>query len=175
MEITEPGYYDVSIRNVVESIHRNEFLLPAIQREFVWSPEQIIRLFDSLMRGYPIGSFLFWRVDEDHVKDYDYYEFIRNYHERDRRHNPKANITGKKRISAILDGQQRLTSLYIAFKGTYAKKIPRKQWTNNLAFPEKKLYLNLLSKSKVFDLMYDFQFLTEVEADKRTSENKDDF
>jgi len=141
----------------------------------VWSPEQIIRLFDSLMRGYPIGSFLFWRVDEDHVKDYDYYEFIRNYHERDRRHNPKANITGKKRISAILDGQQRLTSLYIAFKGTYAKKIPRKQWTNNLAFPEKKLYLNLLSKSKVFDLMYDFQFLTEVEADKRTSENKDDF
>lgn len=175
MEITESGYYDVTIRNVVESIHRKEFLLPAIQREFVWSQEQIIRLFDSLMRGFPIGSFLFWRVEEDHVRDYDYYEFIRNYHERDRRHNPKANITGEKGVSTILDGQQRLTSLYIAFKGTYAKKIPRKQWTNNLAFPEKKLYLNLLSESKKLDLKYDFQFLTEEEADKRTSENKDEF
>ncbi len=175
MEIVEPGYYNISIKSVVESIHRKEFLLPAIQREFVWSQEQIVRLFDSLMRDFPIGSFLFWKVEEKRVMDYEYYEFIRNYHERDRKHNPKANVTGEKGVSAILDGQQRLTSLYIALKGTYAKKIPRKQWSNSLAFPEKKFYLNLLSESKEFDVKYDFRFLTQEGAHRRTSENEDEF
>jgi catechol 2,3-dioxygenase-like lactoylglutathione lyase family enzyme len=39
-----------------------KYFLPAIQREFVWKPEQIIELFDSIMRGYPISSFLFWQL-----------------------------------------------------------------------------------------------------------------
>ena len=52
-------------RSRIDNIHNNRYLLPAIQREFVWRPHQIERLFDSLMRGYPIGSFLFWRVDPE--------------------------------------------------------------------------------------------------------------
>lgn len=39
-----------------------QYFLPAIQREFVWKPEQIVGLFDSIMRGYPISSFLFWEL-----------------------------------------------------------------------------------------------------------------
>jgi transposase len=39
--------------------------LPAIQREFVWRPDQIIQLFDSLLRRYPVGSFLFWEVQPE--------------------------------------------------------------------------------------------------------------
>ena len=157
----------ITIREAVEAIHRKRYLLPAIQREFVWSPEQIIRLFDSLMRGYTIGSFLFWNVRKDKTGDFQFYEFIREYHERDRTHNPKADVTGEDNVTAILDGQQRLGGLYIALKGSYALKIPRKRWENDEAFPRTKLYINLLSKSEEFDLLYDFSFLTKEEAEEK--------
>ena len=69
----------ITIKEAIDHIHNNRYLLPAIQREFVWWPHQIERLFDSLMRGYPIGSFLFWRVDPETAKDYSFYQFITNY------------------------------------------------------------------------------------------------
>src|SRR2546426_270530 len=76
----------LTVKDVVEKIHRKEYLLPAIQREFVWEPEQIVKLFDSLMRGYPISSFLFWDVSKEKIKDFQFYEFITNYHNRDSKH-----------------------------------------------------------------------------------------
>ena len=66
----------------------------------------------------------------------------------------------------ILDGQQRLTALYIGLKGTYAFKLPYKRRDNDEAFPKRKLYLNLLSESTNSDLKYDFKFLTKEEANK---------
>src|SRR4051812_15706454 len=107
----------ITIRDVIDRIERRQYLLPGIQREFVWKPEQIIRLFDSLLRGYPIGSFLFWRVQPEASREYQFYEFIRDFHERDASHNPKATLSGPGEITAILDGQQRLTSLYIGLLG----------------------------------------------------------
>ncbi len=50
----------LTIAAVVRDVQRRRYVLPAIQREFVWSDDKICALFDSLMRGYPIGSFLFW-------------------------------------------------------------------------------------------------------------------
>ncbi len=166
MSFVEP----LTIKDAIENIHRKNYLLPAIQREFVWSPEQIERLFDSVMREYPISSFLFWEVERSKISDYQFYEFIRNYHERDQRHNPKANINGDSGIIAILDGQQRFTALYIGLKGTYAYKMPRKHWDNNAAFPERKLCLNLISKSENGDLEYDFRFLTKRERERQDSD-----
>ena len=52
-----------TIKQTLEDIRQNKFVLPAIQREFVWQPEQIAKLFDRLMQGYPFGTFLFWKVD----------------------------------------------------------------------------------------------------------------
>jgi uncharacterized protein with ParB-like and HNH nuclease domain len=49
----------VPVAKVLEGVHNSEYVLPAIQREFVWKTDQIRALFDSLMRGYPIGAFLF--------------------------------------------------------------------------------------------------------------------
>ena len=157
----------LTIKEVIEAINRREYLLPAIQREFVWSTDQIIKLFDSLMKGYTIGSFLFWEVARDKTANFQFYEFIKDYHERDNYHNPKANVTGEEKITAILDGQQRLTALYIVLKGTYAYKIGRKRWRNDNAFPKRKLYVNLLSKLDDFDLTYNFSFLTTNEASIR--------
>jgi len=161
----------ITIRDAVDNIHRRMFLLPAIQRELVWETEQIVKLFDSLMREYTIGSFLFWRVEKTKVNDFQFYEFIRDFHEETNRHNPKANITGEENITSILDGQQRLTALYIAMKGSYAEKVPWKRRDNPNAYPKKLFYLNLLSESQEIDLLYDFRFLTLDEAqtkDKNT-------
>lgn len=66
----------IKIKEALDKIQENRYLLPAIQREFVWKPEQIEKLFDSLMNDYPIGSFLFWEVKEP--KNYRFYEFIKN-------------------------------------------------------------------------------------------------
>lgn len=154
----------LKIVDVIEDIHRKKYVLPAIQREFVWDTYQIERLFDSLMQDYPISSFLFWKVEKDKVYDYEFYEFIRDFHERDNKHNPKANVTGEEELTAILDGQQRLTSIYIALKGTYSFKMPRMRWDNDNAFPKRKMFLNLISESEDTDFKYDFKFLTEKEA-----------
>ena len=155
----------LTIKEVIENIHRKKYILPAIQREFVWNTDQIERLFDSLMQGYPVGSFLFWYVNKEKSKDFQFYEFIREYHEKDNRHNPIADISGEEDIIAILDGQQRLTSMYIGLKGSYAYKLPRMRSSNPLAYPRQKLYVNLLAPSKEFDTIYDFRFLTEEDVE----------
>ncbi len=116
------------------------------------------------MRDYPINAFLFWKVPKEKASEFKFYEFLRDYHQRDNRHNPKANISGSDDVMAVLDGQQRLTSLYIALKGTYATKLPHKRWDNVRAYPKKRLYLNLLSKPEDKGFEYDFEFLTDAEA-----------
>jgi uncharacterized protein with ParB-like and HNH nuclease domain len=157
----------ITVKEAVENIHAKKYLLPAIQREVVWKVDQIARLFDSLMRDYPIGSFLFWRVEKKNVRQYQFYEFVRNYHERQSRHNPKADVSGEDDIIAILDGQQRLTSLYIGLRGSYAYREPRRRWDNPQAFPVRRLYLNLLGRKEnrdETDMVYDFAFMTAQEA-----------
>lgn len=159
----------ITTKEAVEKIHSRKYLLPAIQREFVWEPERIETLFDSLMRDYPIGSFLFWYVEKEHTNDYEFYEFIREYSESpmlNRKHNPKASINGVDDIVTILDGQQRLTALYIGLKGSYAYKVARKKHDNPQAYPNRELYLNLRNNSikDKEDKEYDFKFLTEEES-----------
>ena len=156
-----------TIKEVIDNIYRNKYLLPAIQREFVWGAEKIELLFDSLMRNYPIGSFLFWSVERDNLTNYQFYQFVRDYHERTNIHNPKANVSGDSEVIAILDGQQRLTALYIGLKGSYAYKLPRKRWDNDSAFPKRTLCLNLLSPSEDYEKEFEFKFLTASECKQR--------
>ena len=69
----------VTIKYALDKIYRRDYVLPAIQREFVWKPSQICRLFDSLMQGYPIGSFLFWKVSRQNRERFTFYDFVREY------------------------------------------------------------------------------------------------
>lgn len=155
----------LTINRVIKDIDAKKYLLPSIQREFVWDTEQIEKLFDSLMMDYPINSFLFWRVSKENTREFKFYEFLRDYHQRENRHNPKASLNGSDDIIAILDGQQRMTSLYIGLKGTYAYKLSYKRWDNPQAYPKRRLYLNLLQPAKDReDFKYDFLFLTDDEV-----------
>ena len=154
----------LTIAEVMKDISANKYVLPSIQREYVWDTDQIETLFDSLMRDYPIGTFLFWEISKDHVGDYDFYGFIRNYHEKKFVHNKKVDLKGSDGITAVLDGQQRLTSIYLGLKGTYAYKLKYHAKNNENAYPVRKLYLNLLSSPKDSNNEYDFRFLSEKEV-----------
>ncbi len=154
----------ITIEKVIQGIQENKYVLPAIQREFVWDGEQIEKLFDSLMRGYPIGSFLFWKIEPDRLTDFQFYRFMDHYHEKNYRHNEPINIVGGENIIAVLDGQQRLTALNIGLKGWYASKLPYYHWNNEKAFPERHLYLNLLNPPEENGNAYEFKMLQEKEV-----------
>ena len=158
------SYEKLSIKETVQKIGNNEIYLPAIQRKFVWRQDQIEKLFDSIMRGYPIGTFLFWFIHRPNIDSYVFYKFLTDYHQRDKYLNDKApNPELKDEIIGVLDGQQRLSSMYIALQGTYAVKKPYYSWNNDNAFPKTRLYLNLLSEESEEEdqeINYTFKFLT---------------
>jgi len=163
--------FPITILRALEGIQANRYVLPAIQREFVWDGPQIEALFDSLMKRYPIGSFLFWKLDPSSVKDFQFYRFIDCYHERDTKHNEPISLAGIHEATAILDGQQRLTALYIGLKGWYADKLPYFHWSNDNAFPRRYLCLNLSAPSDEDEFEYEFRMLKEEDI-KRESNGK---
>ena len=154
----------ITIKKAIDNIRKKQYVLPSIQREFVWDTLQIERLFDSLMRDYPISTFLFWKVGKHKIKDFQFYEFLKHYHEKNSRHNNKADISQEEDVIAVLDGQQRMTSIYIALTGSHAKKMPYYSWSSDKAFPKKHLFLNLLKKADDIELEYEFRFLSEEEV-----------
>lgn len=172
------GYEKKTIKAIIVDINSGRMYLPAIQRKYVWGDSQITRLMDSIMLGYPIGTFLFWKVKKTIVnkKKYSMYDFIKDYHDRDTYKNllaplPFPNGGEDETIGAVLDGQQRLTSLYIALQGSMSRKLPNRRWKNDDAFPKKELYFDLHSeKTEDEDISYKFKFLTAEEA----TNNKED-
>lgn len=172
---------NISIKEAIDHIDHQEYLIPSIQRKFVWSAPQIETLFDSIMRGYPINSFMFWHIQDSEIKkNFKFYKFLSEYREFFQVNNPDFDAIGCSDFDAIIDGQQRLTSLYIGLKGTYAYKMPRKWWVNNEdALPTRRLYLNLSSNisntaDNEMSLAYEFRFLTDAEF-KRCSQSETDY
>ena len=155
-----------TIASTIEDIESNRYLLPAIQREFIWNIKKIEWLFDSIMRNYPIGSFLFWSVESEIKNQYKFYKFLNEYRERYKTHNEEIDTSGMGDFKAVLDGQQRLTSLYIGLKGSYAYKKSRVWWEDTERnIPTRHLYLNIFNKLEDEEdgRMYQFKFLTHDE------------
>ena len=161
-----------TIENALDSIAKHEYVLPAIQREFVWGPEKVCNLFDSLMQGYPFGELMLWRIDAENAGDYKWYDFVRDYHQRDKPHCPKLGAIYDRPLTAVLDGQQRLTAFNIGLRGSMARKLPYRWWSNPGAFPERVLSLNLLAGPEPDEdgSRYEFEFVDEhrigLEEDK---------
>jgi len=166
-----PGAYEkaISIKEAIDSINNHDYLLPAIQRKFVWSSNQICLLFDSIMRDYPINTFMMWDIKKNSIKNnFKFYGFLTHFCQRFNEENPEVNTSASfKDFKAIIDGQQRLTSLYIGLYSTYAYKRPRVWWPSteddNL-LPPRKLYLDLLQGVPEEDesrMKYNFRFLTK--------------
>ncbi|EAI4208529.1 DUF262 domain-containing protein [Campylobacter coli] len=157
----------ITINEAMQRIKNNEYLLPAFQREYVWKPEDIEKLFDSLMRGYPISSFLFWKVKDESKTAWKFYRFLEYYREKYHMHNDYFNTSNHKDFYAILDGQQRLTSLYFALFGNYDIHRLYNKWENNdRYFKICHFYFNLTQSKKPEneDVEYEFLWLDKLET-----------
>jgi hypothetical protein len=146
----------MSIASLLNQIKEGEIVLPAIQRDFVWSSDKIFTLLDSIMRGYPVGSVILWET----YRDIQYRKFLAD-HRKENVHSYYDNSTGKK-IKLVVDGQQRLQSLYVALYGTF-EGCP--------------LYFDVLSgreSEDVSDDRYVFSFSTEAEI-KQTRKEVEQF
>jgi hypothetical protein len=129
-------YSPVRVSDIIRGVNRDIYL-PAIQREFVWGPDRIERLFDSIMADFPIGSFLYWQLDQGNKDEWPVYEFVRDY-DGEFPHSSLANLSGiNKDIILVLDGQQRITSLFIGLRGSF-RHLTHRRWRRT------RLYLNLL-------------------------------
>lgn len=107
-------YKPNSLFRLIQEINKSLFL-PHIQRPFVWTQEQMERLFDSLMRNYPVQTLLFWRTAEEikarrFMSEIDWEADLHTYYD------SVISQKGKTKIF-VLDGQQRLQSLYALFAG----------------------------------------------------------
>lgn len=156
-------YESKTVINLLEDVYRNDVILPSIQRRFVWTPKQVEKLFDSILRNYPIGSFLFWDIKGNkEAYEYVFYNLIKDLDNR-KNFNEKATIHGRHKILySILDGQQRLTSLYVGLYGSFIYKTPGMRKSNSNAYPKRELFLNLAVES----LDDRFRFLTKEESKK---------
>ena len=166
------AYKSDTIAAVMKRLN-TQYFLPAIQREFVWNTDQIIQLFDSIMRGYPISSFLFWELNQENREKWEAYKFVENAAYGGTR-NEIANIEGVNELTLVLDGQQRLTSLVIGLKGTYTQKRKYKRWDDPSAWVKQKLYLNVLKDSREEDdgeagIRYGFAF-SEKQPENQSNE-----
>lgn len=141
------SYRSETIALAVSRMNR-QYFLPAIQREFVWKPEQIVELFDSILRGYPISSFLFWEVLPQNRDKWQVYKFL-DKAKQGGTHNELANIDGISNLTMVLDGQQRLTSLMIGLKGAYSMKKKYGRWDSVDTWNIQKLHIDLLADPKL--------------------------
>ena len=139
------SYDTTTISAIMEKANSNVICLPSIQRQFVWGASQIEMLFDSIYQGYPIGTFLIWNVKKEDVNAYKFYYLLRDYHEKDKTFNEAAPSPSlAKELEAALDGQQRMTALFIALQGSYSTKKPGGHVNNPAAYVKRHLYFNLL-------------------------------
>ena len=137
---------EISILGLVKKLN-NEFWLPAIQRKFVWNEKQICELFDSVMREYPIGSFLVWKTKSEIRRR----KFVEIWETGSRMENLFIGAD-KKEKQLILDGQQRMQSFFIGLQGSFGKKT---------------LHLNMISGDRnqtgsvIEKPLYEFEFMAK--------------
>jgi Protein of unknown function DUF262 len=162
----------VTIGETIKRLQSHDLVLPAIQREFIWKDHQIETLFDSLMRGYPIGSFLSWAVQKETAKKFRFYDFIKDYHEWTNPHCKVLDLANEEGASAILDGQQRLTALNVGLRGSFADRTSGAWRYKAASYPVRRLYLNVmkLADENEDGRVYDFRFLSD--AKRKTFEDE---
>lgn len=160
-------YQPRSIKSIIDDIVEGKLIIPALQRNFVWPDYKITDLFDSLLRGYPIGTFLFWNVNAGEFAQYSFNKVLTEFRERrDKHYRGEAATNGKPEYCAVLDGQQRITSLAISILGKYTVHTKGSKWDDESSFVDKYLCVNILHKPVDIDDKYEFAFLPDNEKEK---------
>ncbi|QKF32629.1 DUF262 domain-containing protein [Bacillus velezensis] len=108
----------ISIRNVINKVVSGEIRIPSFQRDYVWTSEQVAFLLDSLYKGIPIGNIFLWKTSEKLKIEKDFGNFILPEPEKDYP------------IKYVLDGQQRLTSLFTVFQSLIEPTKQNHNWSD---------------------------------------------
>ena len=126
MDFEQPKPDSKKYFDLIRQIGKGIIKIPKFQRDFVWSIDETAKLLDSILKGYPIGTFILWQTDEriNEVKDIG---------------NLKIPETPQgTKVQYVLDGQQRITSLYAAYLGAKIRKTGEKKVTDY-----KNIFVNL--------------------------------
>ena len=120
------SYQDISVKTAIKNINNdnNGWFLPAIQRPYVWGSRHenelyICKLFDSILRGYPIGGLIVWNTEEE----IPYREFVSDYETGDIPTLVEKGLHTRRDKWLVYDGQQRLQTLHSCLKYTFNGKI----------------------------------------------------
>lgn len=142
------SYQSITIAEALKRVNQSLFL-PAIQRPYVWKQEAIVSLFDSLMHGYPISSFLFWAVERENRRNWSIYKF-NEQHRQGEPWNDKVEPDGRD-VVFVLDGQQRLTSLLIGLNGSFTLRARYGRREKVASYRAHHLYLDLFQDADIFE------------------------
>lgn len=145
---TKNKYEDLSVIDALKYVRNGNLLLPDIQREYVWSFQEVEQLFESIVDEYPVGSCIIWKTTRKVLNEEkpNLYFFLREY-EQNKTKNDKAPevFSDETDYYIVLDGQQRITSLNIALYGSYTsyKGGRGHAWNNPKSWIKRELYYNL--------------------------------
>ncbi|MBR6125526.1 DUF262 domain-containing protein [Candidatus Saccharibacteria bacterium] len=114
---------EISIYEAMQKIKDGKYAVPPFQREYVWPKEKIVKLWDSILMGYPISTFLFWKYNPEIIATSNFLRFT--HHAKFRSSTNGQTVAEARGVvmrnqieEGILDGQQRLTSLYVSLIGS---------------------------------------------------------
>src|SRR5579871_1667158 len=124
---------DLSIREILEQVGRGQVRIPAFQRGFVWEPDRVAYLMDSIYKRFPFGSLLFWRTRAQLKSDRKLGPFDLP--------DPQVDYP----IDYVLDGQQRVTSIY----GVFQTELPEVKSTDWLP-----VYFDIFAESTAQDSQF---------------------
>ncbi len=118
MDFKQPKPDSKKYSDLIDEIQKGIIKIPKFQRDFVWSIDKTAKLLDSILKGYPIGTFILWQTDE-RIND------IKNVGNLKIPDTPDGT-----KVQYVLDGQQRITSLYAAYLGANIQKVGEKKITD---------------------------------------------
>lgn len=126
MDLQQPKPDSKNYSELISEIQKGIIKIPKFQREFVWSIDKTAKLLDSILKGYPIGTFILWQTAE-RIND------IKNVGNLEIPETPEGT-----KVQYVLDGQQRITSLFAAYLGAQIQKVGEKKITDYT-----KIFVNL--------------------------------
>lgn len=139
-----------TIYSVLQEIHAGKYRIPSIQRGYEWGPERVTKLLDSIMSGYPIGAIMVWRPNAEIRSEIPTRRLIDKF-DSGLDYLSEDPHPSDDEAYLVLDGQQRLQSLYLSFFGSYDGR---------------RAYLQIdhVPTDKDDDTDYRFEFITASEA-----------
>lgn len=160
-------YEELTIEECLDLVNDSLFL-PDIQRPYVWEEEDIYLLFDSICRDYPINTVLFWDLKKKTLQDNLFIKRFQFISERFQENQLDTSPLQRDQYFLAIDGQQRITSLYLTLKGNYRMKVRRNEYTADLFYN-----FDSAVEENEDGILYEFQFFPHTNQDVFTETLED--